>query len=73
MTGTRTDDPQVLRALDGTLQLGVEDGILYIYDITLEGDGTDDRYTYDVKPAPFPDHDWVDRVRDVAATDGSSE
>ena len=52
--------------LNGTLKLGVEDGIIYAFDITLDGDGREYRYTYDVRPEPFPDHRWVDTAREVA-------
>lgn len=76
VTGKRTNTSRAPPAINGTLQLGVEDGIVYAFDITLDGDGSY-RYTYEVRPAPFPDHDWVDTARDVAAvnttSDGSSE
>jgi len=57
--------------LSGTLQLGAEDGIVYAFDITLDGDERDYRYTYDVRPAPFPDHSWVDTAREVAHENAS--
>lgn len=75
VTGTRTDAPNVPPAINGTLQLGVEDGIIYGYDITLDADESTYRYTYEVRPAPFPEHEWVDTARDVAGntTSGSSD
>jgi len=74
VTGTRTDS-QVPPATDGTLRLGAEDGVIYAYDITLDGDERTYHYTYSVRPAPFPEHEWVDRARALAAnsTDGSAE
>ncbi|WP_137285559.1 hypothetical protein [Halorussus salinisoli] len=59
-------------AINGTLRLGVEDGIVYAFDITLDGDERDYRYTYDVHPAPFPDHSWVDTAREAASVNKSS-
>jgi len=62
---TAADDAPSLR--NGTLKLGAEDGIVYAFDITFNRDGRADRYTYDVRPAPFPDHSWVDTARAVAS------
>jgi hypothetical protein len=76
VTGTRTNDSHVTPASNGTLQLGAEDGIIYAYDITLDADEHNYRYTYDVRPAPFPEHEWVDTAREVAdgnTTNSSSE
>jgi hypothetical protein len=67
VTGTRTNSSDVLPATNGTLQLGLDDGIVYAFDITLEDDETSYQYTYDVGPAPFPDHDWVETARNVTA------
>lgn len=74
VTETRTDT-QVPPAINGTLQLGVEDGIIYAYDITLDADEGPYHYTYEVRPAPFPEHEWVDKARELAAnsTNDSSE
>lgn len=72
VTGTRSDARDVPPAVDGTLELGAEDGIVYAYDLTLETDDETYRYAYAVKPAPFPDHAWVERARTVAAN-GSRE
>lgn len=69
VTGKRSTNSGVPPALRGTLELGVEDGIVYAYDITVADDGEPDRYTYEVRPAAFPDHDWVDRARRLAAED----
>lgn len=73
-TGTRQDS-QVPPPINGTLRLGVDDGIIYGYDLTQDADEGPYRYTYSVEPAPFPEHDWVDTARDLASnsTDGSSE
>jgi len=64
-TGTRTDT-RASPLVDGTLRLGVEDGVIYAFDVTADAGERDYRYTYEVKPAPFPDHEWVDRAREVA-------
>lgn len=71
VTGTRPDS-QTPPPIDGTLQLGVEDGIIYAYDLTLDAEERPYRYTYSVRPAPFPDHEWVDTACDLAVncTDG---
>lgn len=65
VTGTRSDS-RAPPAVNGTLQLGVDDGLVYAYDITLDADEGSYRYTYSVRPAPFPDHAWVDRARALA-------
>ncbi|MDG5775937.1 hypothetical protein VB773_14110 [Haloarculaceae archaeon H-GB2-1] len=65
----RTTAADVPPAINGTLRLGVEDGIVYAFDITLDGEGRDLRYTYDIHPAPFPDHSWVDTAREAASAD----
>lgn len=66
VTGAGTDT--VPPATNGTLQLGVEDGIVYAFDITLDTGDQKYHYAYDVRPAPFPEHEWVDRARTLAAT-----
>jgi len=71
VTGTRTDDARTTPA-NGTLRLGVENGVVYAYDITLDAEKDDYHYTYTVEPAPFPDHEWVDGARAVAANDANS-
>jgi hypothetical protein len=68
VTGTGTNTSNVPPASNGTLQLGLDDGVVYAFDITVEDDDTTYQYTYDVGPAPFPDHDWVETARDLAAT-----
>lgn len=59
-------------AVDGSFQLGVDDGIVYAFDITLDDDGSEYRYTYSVHPAEFPKHDWVETAREVAGANSSS-
>ncbi|MFB6107036.1 MAG: hypothetical protein ABEJ70_08685 [Halobacteriaceae archaeon] len=66
VTGTRPNVAEVPPAINGTLELGVDEGVVYAYDLTLDADGETSRYTYDVHPAPFPEHEWVDRARDLA-------
>lgn len=63
----RTPAADIPPAINGTLRLGVEDGIVYAFDITVAGDERDLRYTYDVRPTPFPDHSWVDTARELAS------
>lgn len=58
-------------AVTGSLKLGVDDGIMYAFDITLDTE-TEARYTYTVRPAPFPTHEWVETARNVAATNSSA-
>ena len=70
-TGRQTDT-RALPIVNGTLRLGVDDGVVYAFDITVDGDERDYHYIYDVAPAPFPDHEWVDRARRVAAENASS-
>jgi hypothetical protein len=69
-TGSRPDT-RAPPVVDGTLRLGVEDGVVYAFDITVDADadadGGDHRYRYEVRPAPFPDHEWVDRARELSA------
>lgn len=74
VTGTQSDS-QVPPAIDGTLRLGLQDGIIYGYNITLDADQQTYHYTYSVRPAPFPEHDWVNTARELAnnSTNGSSE
>lgn len=72
MTGTRTDAAHIPPAINGTLRLGVEDGIVYAFDITLDADERDYRYMYDVHPAPFPDHSWVDTAHDVVSENSTA-
>lgn len=65
-TGRLDGESGAPRVENGTLQLGVEDGVVYAYDVELEADGGTRRYAYEVRPAPFPEHDWVDTAREVA-------
>lgn len=73
-TGTRSDS-RAQPPINGTLRLGVEDGIVYGYDLTQDADERRFRYTYSVEPAPFPEHEWVDTARDLTAnaTNSSSK
>ena len=66
------DESRVLPAIKGTLQLGFKDGIVYAFDITLDGDEGEARYTYRVRPAAFPEHGWVETARTVAAANSST-
>jgi len=72
VSGERATAADVPPAINGTLRLGVEDGIVYAFDITLDGDERNYRYTYDVRPAPFPDHEWVGTAREVVSANESS-
>lgn len=72
VTGTRPNDVDIPPAINGTLHLGVEEGIIYAYDITLDADERTYHYAYDVRPAPFPDHGWVDTARTLAANTSRS-
>jgi hypothetical protein len=65
-------DTRAPPVVDGTLQLGVEDGVVYAFDITVDADQGDYRYTYDVRPAPFPDREWVDRARVLSTENATS-
>lgn len=67
VTGTRSNDSRAPPAQNGTLRLGVDDGVVYAFDLTVADDGTTYRYEYEVRPAPFPDHDWVARAKALAA------
>jgi hypothetical protein len=66
-------DPRVPPATEGTLLLGIENGIIYAFDLTVDGDEGELRYTYSVRPAPFPDHSWVETARTVAGANSSAE
>ena len=71
VTGERATAADVPPPRDGTLQLRAEDGIVYAFDVTLDGAERDYRYTYDVRPAPFPAHGWVETARAVASANAS--
>jgi hypothetical protein len=70
-TGSHTDT-RAPPIVNGSLRLGVDDGVVYAFDMTVDADDGPYHYTYDVSPAPFPDHEWVDRARDIHAGDASS-
>lgn len=65
-TGKRTDNSQIPPA-SGTLRIGVEDGVVYAFDVTVDQGEETYQYTYDVGPTAFPDLDWVEKAREVAA------
>lgn len=58
-------------ATEGSLSLGADDGIVYAFDLTLDVDAGA-RYTYDLRPVAFPDHEWVETARRVAGTEADS-
>lgn len=66
VTGTRAD-AQVPPPINGTLRLGLEDGIVYAFELTLDAGEETYRYSYAVEPAPFPEHGWVDTARELTA------
>ena len=72
VTGKRTNSSRVPPTSSGTLRLGVEDGIVYAFDIALDESEGNYHYTYDVRPVPFPDHEWVETAQDVATTNTTS-
>ena len=71
LSDVEPDNSRVAPAVTGSLKLGVEDGIIYAFDVTLDAEG-DPRYTYTVRPAAFPDHGWVETARAVAAESSSA-
>ena len=71
VTGTRPDS-RAPPPVDGTLRIGVEHGLIYAYDLTQDADERPYHYTYSVRPAPFPEHEWVDTARDIAANPANS-
>ena len=73
VTGTRNEDSRAPSPKNGTLQLGAEDGIVYAYDLSLTDDGETFRRTYEVRPAPFPDHKWLETARAVAGENATAE
>ncbi|PSQ35451.1 hypothetical protein BRD11_02595 [Halobacteriales archaeon SW_12_69_24] len=73
VTGTRSEDSRAPTPENGTLQLGAEDGIVYAYELVLTDDGETFRRTYEVRPAPFPDHEWVETARAVAGENDTAE
>lgn len=69
-TGVRSGS-QAPPPINTTLQLGIDDGIVYRYDLTQDADEGPYHYTYSVEPASFPDHEWVNTARDLASTNDS--
>ena len=72
LTGRQPDADRAQPAEAGTLQLGVNDGLIYAYDLTLDTNETTSNYSYQVRPAPFPDHDWVRTAKRLQASNTSS-
>lgn len=72
VSGTRATATAVPPALNGTFRLGKEDGLIYAFNLTLDGEEGTYRYTYTVSPEPFPDHSWVDTAREVTSANGSA-
>lgn len=66
-TGKRNDSTRASPVINGTLHLGVDDGIIYTYDVTVKDGKQAHQFTYEVRPAPFPDHDWVTTAKELAA------
>jgi len=73
VAGQRSNSRTVPPASNGTLQLGVDDGIIYAFDITLDDGERHYQYTYDVRPAPFPNHDWVETAREISADNATAD
>ena len=72
LTGRQPTADRAQPAKSGTLQLGVDDGLIYAYDITLETNDATSHYSYQVRPAPFPDHEWVRTAQRLSTTTNSS-
>ncbi|WP_324761110.1 hypothetical protein [Haloarcula montana] len=70
LSETEPDNSPAAPAVRGSLKLGLEDGIIYAFDITLDAEG-ESRYTYTIRPAAFPNHDWVKTARMVATRNSS--
>ena len=63
---SKRSESDVLPAINGMLQLGIDDGIIYAFDITLAEGERRYQYTYDVRPAEFPNHGWVETAREIS-------
>ena len=72
LTGRQPDADRAQPAEAGTLQLGVDDGLIYAYDLTLESNEATSHYSYQVRPAPFPTHEWVSTAKRLQASNTSS-
>lgn len=72
LTGQGPDTDRAQPAESGTLRLGVDDGLIYAYDITLTTDGSIATYRYQVRPAPFPAHEWVTTAKELQSATPSS-
>ena len=73
VTGTSDEDSGAPSPAKGILRLGAEDGIVYAYELTLTDDGETFQRTYEVRPASFPDHEWVQTARAVAGENATAE
>ena len=72
LTGQRSDADRAQPAEAGTLQLGVDDGLIYAYDLTLDANNATDTYRYQVRSAPFLEHEWVRTAKRLSTTTNSS-
>ena len=72
LTGRQPDAERAQPAEAGTLQLGVNDGLIYAYDLTLETGANTSRYSYEVRPAPFPAHEWVPTAQQLQEATNNS-
>jgi len=72
LTGRQPDADRAQPAEVGTLQLGVDDGLIYAYDLTLDATDATANYSYQVRPAPFPDHEWVSTAKRLQSSNTSS-
>ncbi|OYR46595.1 hypothetical protein [Halorubrum sp. Ea8] len=73
LSDAEPEDSRATPAVEGSIELGVEDGIIYAFDLALDAEG-EPRYTYAVRPEPFPDHEWVETARRISGSaDGANE
>lgn len=72
LADSEPNDSRVSPAVKGTLQLGADQGIIYAFDITLTTDEGEVDYTYRVRPAAFPDHNWIEIAQSVAARNSTA-
>ena len=72
LTGRQPDADRAQLAEAGTLRLGVDDGLIYAYDLTLESNEATSHYSYQVRPAPFPEHEWVITAKQLQSSNTSS-
>lgn len=72
LSSSESSHPNVPPAVNGSLQLGADDGVIYAFDITLDDDESEFRYTYSVHPVEFPNHEWVKTAQEVVAANSTS-